>query len=301
MDRDQYNAMKQSGELVTDAALQDAETTIVDDREQDEHDDQNQTDDRNQDQDDQDQDDPDNQNDSDDQDDSDEGNAELTPKEKTAFDKRLERERLKIEEKLRKEIEEQTETKYSKHREAIEHLGGDPDAILKAAQETKLLNEAQRLADQNNWTEEETQWFVQQRKQEQELKELRVQMQINRLKDNPDYAGIASMEKEIMARIDKSNGALNVEEAFWAIGGPKRVEQVKLEQQQREIAKRAQPTRTVQKDSPSSNAGEKPLDPKVLSEAKRMGVSESEARRLTNAPTFDNIDEWREWKKKQAN
>lgn len=246
MDLNEFRQMKASGELVTDAALQQAENEITpDDRyeepEQDPEIVEEQEHEENEDA-------P-----ADDLEDAeDPEDIDLPPREKTAFEKRMEREKAKLEEKLRKELEEQLEGKYSKHKQAIEALGGDPDQLIKAAQEAKMQREAQRLADQNGWDDEQTQWYIEQQKQQQELKELRVQMQINRLKDNPDYAGIASMEREILAKIDKTNGALTVEEAYWALGGHKRAEQIKLEVQQREIARRAQQPRTVQRDAPST-------------------------------------------------
>lgn len=287
MDQNEFRQRKESGELVTDAALQNTETEIIDDQyeEEVEHEEEVEQDEQ-----------------ADELDgtetDVEEEDEQLTPQEKTAFQKRLEREQKKLEEKLRSEMEEQFKQKYSKHDEAIQLLGGDPDKILSAARESQIQRQAVQLADQNGWTQEETQWYIDQQKQQQELKELRVSMQINRLKDNPDYAGIASMEKEILSRIDKSNGALNVEEAFWALGGAKRVEQVKLEAQQREIAKRSAPTRTVQRDTQSSTTTEKPLPPSVLQEAQRMGISAEEARRLMNKPIAQNIDDYRKNKAK---
>jgi hypothetical protein len=286
MDQNEFRKAKESGELVTDAALQEAKTELIDDQFQEEESEaeevteelgQEETEET--------------------ETEVEEETEELTPKEKTAFDKRMERETKKLEEKLRKEIEEQSEQKYSKHREAIEALGGDPDKLLSAARDAKLLQDANALAAQNGWNEADTQWYIEDQKNKMELKELRAQMQINKLKDQPDYLGIDKMEREIIAKIDMSKGALTVEEAFWALGGPKRVEQAKLEAQQREIARRAQPTRTVVKDTPSTQVGEKPLSATVLAEAKKMGISEAEARKLMNAPAFNNIDEWREQRK----
>lgn len=288
MDQIEYRKARESGELVDDADLQNDETTITDDRDEEEVVTEEEIDDQEQ-QDEQ---------DDDAQDDNGDDTDQLTPQEKSAFQKRLEREQKKLEEKLRKELEEKMEQKYSKHKQAIEHLGGDPDKILNAAREAQMKREAQQLADQNGWDDEQTQWYLDQRKQQQELKELRVQMQINKLKDSPEYAGIASMEKDILAKIDRTNGVLTVEEAYWALGGPKRIEQIKLEAQQREIAKRNAPTRTVQRDTPSSTTGEKPLPPSVLEEARRMGITPEEARKLMNAPVAQNIDEYRKLKAK---
>src|SRR5690606_38168433 len=120
---------------------------------------------------------------------------------------------------------------------------------------------ARRLAEENGWDEDQAQWYVneqraklEQQKQQKELQELRVQMQINRLRDNPDYAGISAMEKDIISKIDRTNGALTVEEAFWALGGPKRAEQIRLEAQMREQVKRQKQPRTVLTDAPTSSA-----------------------------------------------
>lgn len=291
MDQNEFRQLKESGGLVDDADLRDATTEVIDDQYEEETT----------------ADEVEEELEQDDTEDApeaaetaeEEEPEQLTPKEQTAFQKRLERERAKLEEKLRKELEEAAEQKYSKHREAIEAIGGDPDKILSAAREAKMLQDAQVLANRNGWDEEQTRWYVEQQKQQQELKELRVQMSINKLKDNPEYAGIASMERDIVTKIDRTNGALTVEEAYWALGGHKRAEQIRLEAQQREIAKRNQPNRTVQKDSPSTQVGEKPLPASVLSEAKKMGISEAEARRLMNAQPAQDIDEWRE-RRKQA-
>lgn len=287
MDQNEYRKARETGATVSDADLQAAETEVIDDQFEEEQEEiieeelDEVTDELESSEDDSEQ----------------EVEPPLSPKEQTAFQKRLEREQKKIEEKLRSEMEEQFKQKYSKHDEVILSMGGDPEKILNAAKEAQMVREAQRLADQNGWSDADTQWYIDQQKQQQELKELRVQMQINRLRDNPDYSGIASMEKDILAKIDRSNGALNVEEAFWALGGNKRVEQVKLEAQQREIAKRAQQPRTVQRDSPSTSVGEKPLAPSVLAEAKKMGISEAEARRLMSVKSAETIDEWREKRK----
>lgn len=284
MDQNEFRALKQSGGTVSDADLQDATTEVIDDQceeeveevEQEEVQEAPETTEI----------------------DEEEDVEQLTPKEQTAFQKRLEREQKKLEEKLRTEMEEQYEQKYSKHKQAIEHLGGDPDKILQAAKDAQMQREADRLAERNGWSEEETKYYIEQQKQQQELKELRVQMQINRLRDNPEYSGIANMEKDIVSRIDKSNGALSVEEAYWAIGGPKRAAQLVMEAQQREVARRAQPTRTVQTDAPSATTGEKPLPPSVLKEAERMGIPAEEARRLMNKPVAQTLEEYR--KQKQA-
>lgn len=219
---------------------------------------------------------------------------ELSEKEKTAFEKRMERERKKLEEKYQQEYEQ----KYGRHKQVVELLGGDPDEIEKRIRDNQLAQQANRLAEQNGWDEEQTRWYMEQEKQKHELAELRVQVQINKLKDNPDYAGITSIESDIKKKIEQTNGLLSVEEAFWALGGPKRAEQIKLEAQMREQAKRTKQPRTVLTDAPTSTAGDKPLPPEVAKEAERMGISASEARRLMNSEPSGSIDEYRKRKAK---
>jgi hypothetical protein len=276
MDQEQFKQLKESGGLVTDAALQDApketvieevieEEVVVDEIIEEEKEIIDKEDDL----------------------------PELDEKQKTAFDKRLERERTKLEEKLRKEIEEQSEQKYSKHKAAIEAIGGDPDKIIEAAREAAFKREADRIGDNNGWSEEDKQFYIEQEKQKLELKELRVLRQIDKLKNDPDYAGIEGMEKDILAKIDKSGGQLTVDEAYWAIGGPKKAAQIKLEATMREAEKRKTQPRTVLTDNPTTTTGEKPLPSEVLKAANRLGIPASEAAELMKGESPKNIDEYR--------
>lgn len=279
MDQNEFRALKESGGLVDDAGLQDAETSIVDDREETETEIEQEVESEEE------QEEQEDQLEQDEEDDL----PPLNEKEKTAFEKRMERERAKEREKIEAEYKQ----KYARHDEVITMLGGDPDAIEKRIRDNQLAQQAQRLADQNGWSEEDTQWYINQQKQELELKELRVQMNINKLRDNPDYAGIGSMEKEILAKIDRTNGALSVEEAYWALGGPKKAEQIRLEAQMRESVKRQKTPRTVITDSQVSTTTEKPLPSDVIKDAERMGISAAEARKLMSKEPVNNIDEWR--------
>lgn len=285
MDQNEYRDLKESGGLVDDAGQhepeQREEETVTNDDVEDTS--------------------PDEQEDTVDESETDEDDdlPQLSEKEKTAFEKRRERDERKMREKLEAELNQQYEQRYGKHKQIIEMLGGDPEAIEKRIRENQMMAEANRLAEQNGWDDETTRWYVEQQKQQQELKELRVQMQINRLKDNPEYAGIGAMEKEILSKIDRSNGALSVEEAYWALGGPKRIEQIRLEAQMRESEKRKRQVRTVLTDAPTPNTAEKPLPPEIMKEAERMGISAAEARRLMSKEPAENIDEWRK-RKQQA-
>lgn len=236
---------------------------------------------------------------------------ELSPKEKTAFEKRLERERRKLEEELTQRLEQQMEEKYSKHKSVIEKLGGDPDQIVQHLETQRIQSEiqtqAQQLAYNNGWDEEQTQWYVnnqmQQHRQEQqqkqlqsELAELRLSNQINDLRDNPEYPGIVGMKKEIADLVTKSNGSLNVSQAYWALGGESRAKQMKREAEQRSAVQRR--NRVVSKDTATAASTEKAIPASVLAEAKRRGISESEIRELMS---FDanNINDYRERKKRK--
>jgi hypothetical protein len=275
MDQNEFRQLKQSGGLVDDAGLQDEETSIVDDREeletgteQEEQEEEHEEQEEQQ-----------------EQEESEDDLPPLNEKEKTAFEKRMERER--------KKLADEYEQKYGRHKQVIEMLGGDPDAIEKRIRDNQIAQEAQKLAEANGWDDETTTWYVEQQKQQQELKELRVQMHINKLRDNPDYAGIGTMEKEILAKIDRANGALSVEEAYWALGGPKKAEQIRLEAQVRESVKRQKTPRTVITDSQVSTTTEKPLPSDVIRDAERMGISAADARKLMSKEPVNNIDEWR--------
>lgn len=278
MDQNEFRTLKESGGLVTDAALQDVKTEIIEEEVAEELETVEEIEEE-----------VEELEVIEDEDDL----PPLSEKEKTAFEKRMERERTKLEEKIRAESEE----KYGKHKSVIDLLGGDVDVVEKRIRDNQTAQQAQKLAEQNGWDDETTQWYIEDQKNKQELKELRTQMQINKLKDNPDYAGISSMEKEIMAKIDKTGGALTVEEAYWAMGGPKKAEQIRLEATMREQEKRKKTPRTVLTDSAISTTSEKPLPPEIVQQAERMGISAAEARRLMSNEPAKNIDDWREKRK----
>lgn len=268
MDRTEYEMLKESGGLVMDAASQEEEieqeeTEIEADELEEELETSEELDD--------------------------DELPELPEKERTAFERRMEREKVKLHEKIEAELQQ----KYGKHQQIVDLLGGDVDVVEKRIREQQVVNNAQRIADENGWDDEQTQWYINQQKQDQELKELRVQMQINKLRDNPDYAGIASLEREILSKIDKTNGALTVEEAYWALGGKNKADQIRLEAQVRESEKRKKQPRTVLTDSAAGTVTEKPLPADVLRDAERMGISAAEARRLMNNEPAKDISEWR--------
>jgi len=212
---------------------------------------------------------------------------ELPPEQKNAFQKRLEREQKKI----RDQVEAESIAKYAKHQRIIDSLGGDPDAIEKAFQEQEWTKEAQ---SQGYEKPEESAWYIAQKKQQAELNELRVKVQINELKDDPLYAGIKGSEKEIQAFMTRTGST--AKEAYWAIGGEARAQQLKREAEQRAIVKKAQPKRTVQSDSATGDAGTLPALPSELeAQRKQMGLSHQEALDLLGSD-YANIDDYRKQK-----
>lgn len=234
-----------------------------------------------------------------DSDDFEQEEPELSPKEKTAFEKRMERERRKLEEALSKQYED----KYSKHKRVIEQLGGDPDVIEQRLREQQIVNEAQQLAEQYGWDDQQYQWHIAQKQQQiqqenlqKELADLRIANQINDLRDNPEFAGIQTMRKEISDIVGRSNGTLSVEQAYWALGGAKRNQQTKREAEQRAAVQRRQ--RVVANDAPAAASTEKALPPDVLAQAAALGMSPAEVRELMSFEGINNINDYRKSKKK---
>lgn len=222
---------------------------------------------------------------------------DLPEDQKNAFQKRLEREQNKIRKSTEEELKQQYEQKYGKHKQIVDMLGGDPDRVQEAIRENQMRAEAQKLAQQNNWNNDQTEWYVQQQKKDDKLRDLEVQVEINELKGKSEYAGIEKMKEEIKHAVRESNGYLTVEKAYWAVGGPSRANQIKRETEQRNIAKRKKTKRTVQSDSPTSTAGKQPLTPDLERQRQRMGLSETEARELWENDTPSNLEDFRKMKK----
>lgn len=215
---------------------------------------------------------------------------DLPPEQKNAFQKRLEREQKKMQEKMDQEYRQ----KYGRHDSIIQQLGGDMDVIERNLQENQWLKEAQ----QAGYTQEEYETFARQKRMEAELFDLRIDNQINDLRDNATYTGIRDMKKDIKDIIRTSNGKLTAQQAYWALGGEARATQAKREAEQREIAKRTQGKRTVQTDSPTGSKPKTTLSPEILQQAKKMGISVEEAQRLMSEE-YNNIDDYRKAKQKK--
>jgi len=213
---------------------------------------------------------------------------ELPPEQKTAFAKRLEREQKK----LREQIQAEESAKFAKHQRIIDSLGGDPDAIEKAFQEQAWAKEA---ASQGYENPEDSALYVEQKRMQAELFDLRAKDQINDLRDNPLYSDIKRAEKEVKDYMLRTGST--AKEAYWAIGGEARAQQLKREAEQRAVVKKAQPKRTVQTDSSTGDSGTlPPLDAENERLRKQMGMTHHEALELLSSD-YTNIDDFR--KKKQ--
>lgn len=218
---------------------------------------------------------------------------DIPEQQKTAFQKRMERERRKIEEELKQQYEQQ----FSAHNQFFHQLGVDPEQAMKAIEDNRIRQQAQQLAYEQGWDEQQQQWYINQQKMDRELRELRIANQINEMADNPEYHGIKQMKPQIADMVYR-NPSLSVEQAYWAIGGPKRAEQLRLEAQQREIAKRSQARRTVVKDTTSPVTDAPPLAPGAIAAARSIGLSESKARELLTADPIENLADYRRRMKK---
>src|SRR5690606_27400103 len=131
MDRDQYNELKKTGGLVADAALHSEDAFIpevVDDdlEEVKVEEDPTITEDVDLDR------------EVEDDIPEDDDLPALTEKEKTAFEKRMERERAKLQEKIEAELKDRYEQQYGKHKQVIDLLGGDVDAIERRIREQRV-------------------------------------------------------------------------------------------------------------------------------------------------------------------
>lgn len=207
----------------------------------------------------------------------------IPQEQQTAFQKALEREKRKAREAADKKFKEQYETEYStkfdKHQKFFDQLGIDPETAMQAIEQNKIKQEAETLAYQNGWDEQQTQWYVKQQQQDKEMRDLRVSVQINDLADRADYPGIKQMKSQIAEFVSR-NPNVTVDQAYHAVGGQPLFQQLKREMEQREIAKRQQTKRTVVTDAPATMTGPTPLPPEAVAFMKREGLSEAEVRDL---------------------
>ena len=197
----------------------------------------------------------------------------------SAWAKRAERERRKATEETETRLKAEYETQIDPYKKFFDQLGIDPQTAMQAIEQNKIKQEAEQLAYNNGWDEQQTQWYMQQQQQSKELHELRVSVQINDLSDTPDYPGIKGMKSQIGDMI-RQNPNMNVSQAYWAVGGQSLAQQLKREAEQREIAKRSQTKRTVVSDSPITQTGPAPLTPEAVTFMRQNNMTEAQVRQL---------------------
>lgn len=221
-----------------------------------------------------------------------EEHIELPENQKTAFQKALEREKRKAREAAEEKLKQEFDTQMNPYKAFFDQLGVDPQEAMKHLEQQKIQQEAERLAYQNGWDEQQTQWYMQQQQQQKEMHQLRVTVQINDLADSSDYPGIKQMKVPITEFISR-NPNITVQQAYYALGGQNLAQQLKREAEQREIAKRSQAKRTVITDSPSDMKGPAPMTPEAVQFMKRTGMSEDQVRMMMNDQGPKNLDEYR--------
>lgn len=197
----------------------------------------------------------------------------------SAWAKRAERERRKGAEETEARLKAEYESQINPYKKFFDQLGIDPETAMQAMEQNKIKQEAEQLAYQNGWDEQQTQWYVKQQQQDKEMRDLRVSVQINDLADRADYPGIKQMKPQIAEFVSR-NPNMTVEQAYWAVGGQPLAQQLRREAEQREIAKRQQTKRTVVKDAPATMTGPAPLPPEAIAFMKSEGMSEAQVRQL---------------------
>ena len=220
------------------------------------------------------------------------------PKEqKNAFYKRVQRERKKAYEEAEAKIKQKFESQLNPYKAFFDQIGLDPQRAMEALEQNRVQQEAQRLAEYNGWTEEQTQMYIRQQDLERKQTEMQVGLRIYELADTPDYPGIKQMKGAITDFI-RANPRATVEQAYWAVGGQNLAQQLRREAEQREIAKRATAKRTVVSDAPNDTKAPEPLPPEAITFMRRTGMSEQEVRMMMKDEGPKNLEEYRKMKRK---
>lgn len=227
-----------------------------------------------------------------------EQDVEIPKDQQDAFYKRAQRERKKAYEEAEAKFKTEYETQLNPYKQFFDSLGMDPQTAMKAIEENKIKQEAENLAYQNGWTDEQTNMFVRQQQLERQQTEMQVNLRVYELADTPEYPGIKQMKGAITEFV-RNNPRVAVEQAYWAVGGPNLAKQMKLEAEQREIVKRQQTKRTVLSDAPADMKGAAPLPAEAQAFMRRQGLSEAQFRQqyMSDAPL--NQTEYRKMRDKQ--
>jgi len=224
---------------------------------------------------------------------------EIPEAQKTAFQKALDREKRKAREAADKKFKEQYESEYSEklnpYKQFFDSLGLDPQKAMELIETNRMKQEAETLAYQHGWSEEQTQMFMKQQQLEKEQTDMKVSLKLYELSETPDYPGIKQMKGAITEFV-RLNPRTSVEQAYWAVGGANLAQQLKREAEQREIAKRSQPKRTVVTDAPSNNKGPAPLPPEAVAFMRQNSMTEAQVRQLLQDDFPKDLESFRKMK-----
>lgn len=246
------------------------------------------------------------------QDDEPESEPQIPEEHKSAWAKRAERERKKAAEEVEAKLKGEYESELAKYKRFFDESGIDPEQAVRMLEQNRLKEEArksvqaeaQRLAYQNGWDDEQTEQYInhqsdlqaRQIQTENEMRDLRVTVAINELADKADYPGIKTMKSQIVDFIRK-NPNMSVDQAYWAVGGSSLAQQLKREAEQREIAKRSQTQRKVVPDAGKAIGDKNSLPPEAVEFMRREGMSEDQVRfLLSDAPK--NLEDYRKMRRK---
>lgn len=245
-------------------------------------------------------------------DDNEEDLPPLPKEQQNAFYKRAQREREKAAREAEERLKKEFESQLNPYKQFFDQLGISPEEALRVTEQNRLQQEirgnvqqqANNLAYQYGWDEDQTRQWVEQQTQvlteQRQLKaeqtSMKVQLKIYELADSPDYPKIKEMKGQITDFISK-NPSASVEQAYWAVGGQQLAQQIKREAEQREAAKRSKAKRTVVTGSGEPIKGEDSLPPEAIAFARQNHMSEAEVRRLMQADFPKDLQSYRKMMK----
>ena len=217
---------------------------------------------------------------------------------KNAFYKRVQRERKKAEQEAEERIKAEYESQLNPYKAFFDSVGLSPEQAMYQVEQNRINQEAQQLAYQNGWDEQQTQFYMRQQQLERQQQENVVALKVYELADTADYPNIKQMKGQITEFI-RANPRATVEAAYWAVGGPSLAQQLKREAEQREIVKRTQARRTVVSGDSPAATGPAPLPPEAVKFMRETGTSEKVVRAMLNDEIPNDLASYRKWKNKK--
>lgn len=224
---------------------------------------------------------------------NDDEDIEVPENQKTAFQKALEREKRKAREAAEAKYKQEYEAQYNPYKAFFDRIGiTDPQQAMEALERQQLQNQAQQMAYEQGWSDQETQMWVRQQELEKKQTEMQVDLQLYQLEETKKYPGIRQMKGEITAFI-RQNPRATAEQAYFAVGGANLLQQMKREAEQREIAKRAKPKLTQAPDAPFDTRGPEPLPPEAVQFMRKTGMTEQQVRMMMQDSEKMNLETYR--------